>query len=222
MRVVDLFSGLGGFSEAFVDRGHDVERYEFDERFSEVPYTTIKNVLDLTPVDIDHADIILASPPCNRFSLAAVSKTWPKGEPTEKTLEAIALVRHAVYIIKEANPKYWLLENPRGMIVRVLGRPSMVTWWGAWGTTYKKETYIYGELPPIDRRMLHKYLKVKRGEKAGVQDPNLSPAERALIPYDFSLAVCLAAEGNSAQTTLYDHIANPTDLQSDTSTKEVI
>ena len=205
MKVIDLFSGLGGFSQAFIDRGHEVERYDIDEKFKDIPNTKIKDVLEMTPIDLEHGDIILASPPCNRFSLAAVFKTWPKGEPTEKTLEAIALVRHTVNIIKEVNPKYWLLENPRGMIVRVLGRPSMVTWWGAWGKIYKKETYIYGKLPPIDRRMLHKYLKVKRGEKAGVQDPNLSPEEGALIPYEFSLAVCLAAEGNSPQRILEDY-----------------
>jgi len=41
MEVVDLFSGLGGFSQAFLDRGHEVERYDNNPKFSQVPNTKI-------------------------------------------------------------------------------------------------------------------------------------------------------------------------------------
>ena len=56
--------------------------------------------------------------------------------------------------------------------------------------------------------------RAPRGSKKGVQGveaiqgnkESTGPALRALIPYDFSLAVCLACEGKSMQTTLDDHL----------------
>ena len=206
MEVVDLFSGLGGFSQAFMDRGHKVERYDFDEKFKDIPHTTIKDVLELTPIDLEHADIILASPPCNHFSIASVYHHWPKGEPTEATLEQIKLVKHTACIIKEADAEHDIMENPRGKMrdPRVLGKPDMTTFWGAWGATWLKPTDLWGKLPPIDWRSKDcaTWEKAPRGSKKGIQGQVGNPALRALIPYDFSLAVCLAAEGNSLQETL--------------------
>lgn len=202
MKVLDLFSGLGGFSQAFLDRGHDVTRYEYDERFKEVSCTIIKDVWDLTSGDLKDADIILASPPCNHFSIASVYVHWIRGEPTEETKEQIRLVKHTVNIIARANPKYWMLENPRGMLRRVLGKPDKYIPMCAYGKTAYKPTDLWGNFPPVEWKSPLKWEKAPRGAKTGTQDNSLTPAERALIPYDFSLAVCLAVEGNSPQQTL--------------------
>lgn len=209
MRVVDLFSGLGGFSQAFVDRGHDVLRIEYDERFLQIPHTSIANVLDLVPDDLwsiqmGYPEIILAAPPCNHFSIAAVSHHWNKdGTPTEKTQKQIDLVRHTIKLIEDVSPKYWILENPRGMMRRVLGKPNKTIMMAAYGKEAYKPTDLWGVFPPIDWLMPMKWEKAPRGSSLGVQGYN-DPAETAKIPYDFSLAVCLAAEGNSPQTTLED------------------
>ena len=202
MEVVDLFSGLGGFSQAFVDRDHDVERYDFDEEFKEVPHTTIKDVIELSPIDLEHADIILASPPCNHFSIASVYHHWKNGEPTEATKQQIELVKYTVSLINEVNPKYWILENPRGMLRRILGKPNKFIYMAAYGKKAKKPTDLWGVFPPIDWLKPFIWEKAPRGSDSGTQDNALTPAERALIPYDFSMAVCLAAEGNSLQETL--------------------
>ena len=201
MNVIDLFSGLGGFSQAFVDRGHYVERYDFEEKFSDIPFTIIKDVLELTPIDLEDADIILASPPCRCFSYAAQQKGghrhWPQGIPTEETRKQIKLVKHALKIIKEANPKYWILENPRGFMKNVLGQPGIETYWSAWGGPTLKPTHLWGKFPPIDWTI--PFFKQKGSWcKIMPRDPTL----RALIPYEFSLAVCLAVEGNSLQEIL--------------------
>ena len=202
MKVIDLFSGLGGFSQAFVDKGHDVTRYEYDERFKDVPYTIIEDVLNLWSSDLTGADIILASPPCQHFSVAAVYHHWKNGEPTAATLEQIELVKHTIKIIKEAAPKYWMLENPRGMLRRVLGKPNKFIYMAAYGKKSKKPTDLWGIFPPIDWLEPFVWEKAPRGSDSGTQNNALTPAERALIPYDFSMAVCLAAEGNSQQETL--------------------
>lgn len=222
MKVIDLFSGLGGFSEAFVTRGHNVIRYDNDSRFAEVPHTIIKDILELTADDLRGVDIILASPPCTHFSVAALYHHWPKGRPTIATLEQIELVKYTIQIIKEANPEYWILENPRGMLRRAIGKPAITQYWGNWGMNALKPTDLWGKLPPVEWRNKDcaQYEKAPRGSKKGVQGINISSfkgnkfsyniprdsALRALIPYDFSLAVCLAAEGNSPQRTITEWI----------------
>ena len=206
MRVIDLFSGLGGFSQAFLDRGHDVTRYDNNERFRDVHNTIIKDVLDLTSRDITDADIILASPPCTCFSFASQGKYHPRLKaPHEAVFKSVHLVEHAINIIKEANPTFWILENPVGRLRGYIGKPSAKTTWAAWGTIYKKPTYLWGTLPPIDWKIAHTWIGDKTGGAGngaiGSPYPTDS-AEIAIIPYDFSLAVCLAVEGNSQQLTL--------------------
>lgn len=207
MRCVDLFSGLGGFSQAFVDRGHEVIRYEYDERFKDIPHTTIKDIWYLTATDIRQSDIVLASPPCNHFSISSCYRHWPKGVPTKETLEQIDLIRHTIDLCNDSCSKYWILENPRGMLRKVIGKPNMTTYWGAWGAPFLKPTDLWGKFPPIAWK--HKdcatWEKTPRGSKKGIQGILRDLAKRALIPYEFSLAVCLAAEGNSPQTTLEEY-----------------
>ena len=41
MKVLDLCSGLGGFSEAFVAAGHEVLRIEHNPLLADVPHTKI-------------------------------------------------------------------------------------------------------------------------------------------------------------------------------------
>lgn len=202
MKVIDLFSGLGGFSQAFIDRGHEVTRYDNNERFKDIPFTIIEDVRNLTPGDLQGADIILAGFPCQHFSYAANRIHWPKGTPTDKTRDWIEFLEWTVQLIKDSEPRYWILENPRGFMRRILGRPSMKTAWCAWGTRYKKPTDLWGVLPPIDWRMAIKWEKSQ--DRAGVLAQKRDLAARALIPYAFSLAVCLAMEGKSKQMTLFE------------------
>jgi len=205
MRVVDLFSGLGGFSEAFVTHGCDVLRIDNDERFKDIPFTVIEDIWNCRAEDLVDADIILASPPCRCFSVAADHHHWPRGIPTGETQEQIRLVKHTIKIIEAAWPKYWILENPAGRLRQVLGKPQMVQYWCSWGTRYKKPTHLWGRLPPIDWRMPHKWEPNPSGG-AGNAMPNdpypRDPAKRALIPYEFSLAVYLAVAGKSTQTII--------------------
>lgn len=72
MRVLDLFSGTGGWSEAFLQRGHEVVRVDNDLRFESVPNTLVMSVMDEGwPLNATH-DVVLASPPCQCFSLSSI------------------------------------------------------------------------------------------------------------------------------------------------------
>ena len=209
MKVIDLFSGLGGFSQAFVDRGHTVERYDNDPQFKEVPHTLLMDIWDLKPTDMTDADIVLMSPPCNCFSPMTIGHYWKGGVPDKRAKEMIKLVKHSIGLAKQSGAKYWLLENPAGMLKHAIGEPQKLTWWAAWGHFTLKPTHLWGELPPIDwrpRPAKGTYEAAPRGTKLGVQRSDLTSAERALVPYDFSMAVFLAAEGLSSQRTLEEFV----------------
>ena len=72
MKVLDLFSGLGGFSEAFLRAGDEVVRVENNPLLSEVPATTLQDVKEMRDrlrrfkdegQPIRKIDLVLASPP---------------------------------------------------------------------------------------------------------------------------------------------------------------
>jgi len=145
--VLDLFAGLGGFSQAFEasDRWN-VTTVDIEERFE----TDIQaDVLDLRPGDLPDADVILASPPCTFFSTAGNHDSWDGERPTSAgARESIALVYHTLGLIHAINPDYWLLENPRGRLRWFLGKPTGTVTYCQYGTEYMKPTDLWGRHPP--------------------------------------------------------------------------
>jgi len=108
--VWDLCSGLGGWSEAFVQDGWDVIRLEINPNLKYIPHThtvNVLNYLDWMPV-LPKPDLILASPPCTEFSLAQNFHNARSEYPDMRILEA------CIDIIKLARPKYWCIENVAG------------------------------------------------------------------------------------------------------------
>lgn len=222
MKVVDLFSGLGGFSEAFLRRGHEVIRFDNNPEFQQVPCTIIKDVFDLRPRDVD-ANIILASPPCQCFSTAAAGYYWNGRTPNPAAQEAIRLVKHTLKLIHETKPRWWVLENPVGRLRWILGPPQILTHWAAWGMPYYKPTHIWGRLPSMSWPKPKMWVPTIRGSHMGIQESNgrivdrfkhyygpeqittwaighlptkgrQAVALRSLVPYKFSEALCLACE----------------------------
>jgi hypothetical protein len=89
-------------------------------------------------------DIIWASPPCTTFSVASISTHWKGGKEayvpkTEKAELGIELVKKTIDIIKHYKPKYWYIENPRG-VLRKLIEPWLNE---SLGNFWKRETVTY-------------------------------------------------------------------------------
>jgi len=222
---VDFFSGLGGFSEAFLNRqGWKVIRFDYDRKFSHIPGTHIADIMklqisDLRKLGVMKPDILLMSPPCECFSLMSVYHYWENGRPkNQKTREAIALVQKALALKELLQPDFWLIENPNGMMVKVLGKPNRYTWWGSWYSNRDlvmmklrssgivlppmKPTSLWGIFPDIEWRPKPKkgtYQEARRGAKSGIQNSKLRPEEKSCIPYDFSKAL---VEGIENSTTI--------------------
>jgi len=127
MKVLDLFSGLGGASQAFVDRGHEVLRIENSPLLSEVPHTQIMCVFELRDFleannfarlhpQFANIDLIWASPPCDEFSLAfsaphAIHSRENPNEPYEPDMSYLEATLDIIRILK---PRFWVIENVRG------------------------------------------------------------------------------------------------------------
>lgn len=192
LTCVDLFSGLGGFSQAMVDRGWRVVRVDNDPKFKP---NILADVRDLTadyfPTDVD---LLVASPPCECFSVASIHRYWANFVPDRKALDAIGLIYFTLFLKDAIAPRFWVLENPRGMLRKVLGKPPVTTYWASWGEPYYKPTDVWGNLPPMAWPKPEGWIRAPRGSKDAIQNPDLSPAERAKIPYKFSEALAIAVE----------------------------
>lgn len=115
MKIIDLFSGIGGFSLAFQRAG-----YQFTEHyFSEIDKHAIanyknnfphaKNLGDITtiqPADIAGADIITFGSPCQDFSLAG-RREGLKGNKS-------SLIKKAIALIADIRPSVFIWENVNG------------------------------------------------------------------------------------------------------------
>jgi site-specific DNA-cytosine methylase len=118
VKVIELFSGTGRLSEAFRAQGHETLTIDINPDNKPVLVLDIgsMSILDLPP-EWRHPDVVWASPPCNRFSVIRLSSNWRNGHPKNKeTADAIVLVWNTVQLIKTLNPKYFFMENPRGMM----------------------------------------------------------------------------------------------------------
>lgn len=199
--MIDLFAGLGGFSAAFEDSPRwTVTTVEIEEKFDP---DIQADVLDLRPGDLPEADVVLASPPCTAFSMAA-SGTHLDGEGrpvSEWGAESLALVHHTVGLIKSLDPDWWILENPMGGMRRQLGEPDAHVWWCQYGANRAKPTDLWGNIPPsFDARRCRRnntechHEPAPRGSDAGTQASGRTAAERAMIPYGLSEAILEAVE----------------------------
>jgi hypothetical protein len=211
LQVVDLFAGLGGWSKPFMDRGHKVFRVDWDEKFE---LDLVADINKLQKKDFPwQPDVVLASPPCETFSIASIGHHWNK-DRTPKTKEAeigIELVRNTVRLIKELNAPINIIENPRGMLrkLNLIDAPRVTVYYCHFGEKRAKPTDLWGLPFPQDlntrgechsQRPTHPpdcccfdHTGAPRGSQTGTQGMG-NYATKSLIPYELALEVCLKSE----------------------------
>jgi hypothetical protein len=116
MQTVELFCGTKSFSKVAVERGHKTFTVDNDSRHQ--PDACI-SVLAIEACDLpQRPDFLWASPPCQAFSVAAIAHNWneDKTPKSERALIGIQLVEKTVQLIRDTNPRWWFIENPRGML----------------------------------------------------------------------------------------------------------
>lgn len=209
---IDLFAGLGGFSAAFEDAEEwDVITVEIDPDHNP---DIRADILDLTHRDLPEPDVVLASPPCTAFSMAASGTHLDSdGRPvSEWGATSLELVHHTVGLIKALDPEWWLLENPMGGMRRELGEPDAHVWWCQYGSSRAKPTDLWGRIPPsFDAKRCYNgngdchHESAPRGSHSGTQSNELDASERARIPYELSKTILEAVEApEPMQLTVHD------------------
>lgn len=207
LKVLDLFAGLEGWSKPFRDRGHNVFSTDFDPKFK---VNLVKDILDLTPSDIPWVpDIILASPPCESFSVMNIGKNWtgpndeiPHQPKTDSAKLGLKILERTVWLINELNPTWFVIENPRGKMRKMpilSGLERRTVTYCQYGMRWQKPTDLFGKFPALlNLREICKpgsncHESAPRGSRSGIQG-NFSKEERAIIPYELSMDICLSVE----------------------------
>lgn len=134
---LDLFSGLGGASEAFVlDSNWSVLRIDNNPLLNQIPNTVIDDVTTIAsnvlPYPYDKIECVWASPPCREFS-GGYNSPKSIASRTKLGIEAyepdMSLLEAAMEIIEIVKPKYWVIENVVGSIryfAEYLGEPRQI------------------------------------------------------------------------------------------------
>lgn len=121
MKVLDLFCGTKSIANAFEAKGHEVYTIDWDESFNpslsaDIGTLTAQDIIGLCG---GVPDVIWASPDCTTYSVAAISRH--RRRDADGNLTPISdyakrcdeVNKHLIELIKELNPRFWFIENPR-------------------------------------------------------------------------------------------------------------
>jgi hypothetical protein len=138
MKTTELFSGSKSFSKVRKELG--------DQTF------TIDNIKQYNPdwcidilkiTDLSNCNVLWASPPCTTFSVASIGTHWAGGgkayiPKTKECKIGLKILDKTIKLIAETKPKYWYLENPRGVMRKVIDNL-----FNKYGVMRKRHTITY-------------------------------------------------------------------------------
>lgn len=198
MKVLELFAGTRSIGRAFEARGHEVFSVEWDKDFENIDLYA--DIGKLTAQDIlerfGKPDVIWASPDCSTFSVAAISYHRRLNKET-KSLDPITdyakfcdeVDQHVLALIRELQPKYWFIENPRGGMRKMSwmqALPRYTVTYCQYGEERMKPTDIWTNHPSPDFKPPCKngdpcHVSAPRGARTGTQGIKGSK-DRSRIP----------------------------------------
>lgn len=121
IKTAELFSGSKSFSNYAKKLNYETLTFDNVEKYNPDVCIDI-NLLDPYHKDLKNLYFLWMSPPCEKFSVCTIGRNWnydltPK---TQETKNALQLLEHTIKIIAITKPKYWVIENPRGMMRKVI------------------------------------------------------------------------------------------------------
>lgn len=219
MNVLSLFDGISCGRQALKESGIKVNKYyasEIEEsamaisRQNHKDITYVGDVSQINVEDLDSISLLIGGSPCQSFSMAGKRKGMITTENIEvKTLEQYLNLKkdgfkfdgqsylfwEFVRLLKEAKPKYFLLENVRmskkweNIITEVLGvKPIRIN--SSKFVPQNRDRYYWTNIPnigtPVDQEtQLSDIIEraVTGAGTRGVADPNVTPNPGAKYGY---------------------------------------
>lgn len=214
MKVLDLFCGTKSISNAFAARGHEVYTVDWNAQF--LP-TLCADIGTLTAQDIIKLcdgvpDVIWASPDCTTYSIAAISRHRRRDQNgnlcpvSEYAKKCDAYNEHLIALIKELNPRFWFIENPRAGMRKMnfmQGLPRYTVTYCKYGDSRMKPSDIWTNHPDPQFKPPCKngdscHEPAPRGSQTGTQGL-LNKIEKARIPKELCehiVDICERGGGN--------------------------
>ena len=198
MLIFDFFAGTGSSTLAFENAGDTVIKVELDQSFEAHERDIMTLTAEYLISKYGKPDFIWASPPCTTFSVASIGKHWTldKKPKTNEAVQGLKLVEKTLELIKELNPKGFLIENPRGMLRKqsIMDLPRWTVTYCAYGDKRMKPTDIWGKLDgwqprPACKRGDSCHEAAPRGSRTGTQGMKGAKL-RSMIPYELSKEIC--------------------------------
>ncbi len=151
MRTTELFAGTESFSKVAASRRYSTFTVEIDPDLEPDWCGDVRDFIPMPP----QVDILWASPPCQGFSVAAIGKNWgggPRGyvPKSDSARLGIELVKRTLEIIVQVKPRYWFIENPRGLLRKMpfMAPYRRVTvWYCRYSDKRAKPTDIFTNVP---------------------------------------------------------------------------
>ena len=212
MKILELFAGTRSIGKAFEAKGHEVYSVEWDKNFSDIDLYA--DIGQLTAEDIlrefGQPDVIWASPDCATYSIAAISHHRRREEsgnlaPVSDYAKFCDQVNNNVIkLIKDLNPKYYFIENPRGGLRKMdfmQGLPRYTVTYCQYGDNRMKPTDIFTnhtapDFKPMCKNGASCHEPAPRGSKTGTQGRK-NAKERAVIPAELCAHIVEICERNT-------------------------
>ncbi len=159
------------------------------------------DIMEVTAQDIiekfGKPDVIWASPPCTSYSIAAISHHREKN-PITGNLDPVSdfaklsdnLVQHTIELIRELQPKYWFIENPRGGLRKMTfmkDLPRYTVTYCQYGDT-RWTNHPNPQFKPMCHNGDSCHQPAPRGSKTGTQGLK-GAVERSVIPEKLCLHI---------------------------------
>lgn len=204
MKVLELFAGSRSVGKVAELRGHEVYSSDITD-FGGIDY-----VCDILEFDVKRLpfapDVIWASPPCTGFSVAAIGHHWTGGKgayipKTETARLGIQLLEKTFQIVEELKPRFWFIENPRGLMRKMpqlSGLQRHTVTYCQYGDSRMKPTDIWTNSTTWKPRPMCKngapcHEAAPRGSRTGTQGLK-NNYERSKIPPALCLEILQSCE----------------------------
>lgn len=203
---LELFSGSKHISKIAEKYSYKTFTVDLKEEFKPDLAKDIRKVkLTELPKDVS---FIWASIPCTVFSILSINKHWEKVPyswrkyfyipKTNDAKKALQIVEKTIWIIKDLNPDYFIIENPRGALrhlpqVRAIPFRHTVSY-SDYGFDYYKPTDLFTNIPFL------KLCEITRdnNKKFDSSVVNLKSAfERSFVPGQLIEAILTQIQNNS-------------------------